>query len=445
MHADVERFTFDPADRFLRVIEQQGRVAMAADTNEQTAILLDYLRQLAVDLIGPYGVPGVGEKDEPGDGFRVEQVDNALRVHAGRYWVEGIPVVNDVPVDLTDLPKLSGRVVVYLDVWERHLSAAQVPRLRDVALGGPDTCSRSQVVWQVKVHLPEKPPADNLAAARFHERWPEWRAEIEPPDRGRLAVEAKRPEQPEPCPAPPDAGYVGPENQLYRVEVHRGRGPEQEEPPTFKWSRDNGSVVYPLASVDGAVVVLRDPPLDCRKQLTPGVLVEVVDDLTTLATTPGHLARVADVDDDGDDVVVHLDAPVPRVVSTADRPLLRRWDHPAVGGTGDDVPTEADDRALTVVEDGERWFTLEDGIRIRFAPRGNAPRVYRTGDYWTFAARTATGEVEWPRDGDVAREVAPHGVDHHYAPLATVLVAGGTAASPPDDYRPVIRRATAKK
>jgi hypothetical protein len=42
-----------------------------------------------------------------------------------------------------------------------------------------------------------------------------------------------------PCLAPPSAGYKGLENQLYRVEIHRG-GPQASA--TFKWSRDNATV-----------------------------------------------------------------------------------------------------------------------------------------------------------------------------------------------------------
>ena len=34
---------------------QQGRLQLDADLNEQTAIVLDYLRTLAVDFIGPFG------------------------------------------------------------------------------------------------------------------------------------------------------------------------------------------------------------------------------------------------------------------------------------------------------------------------------------------------------------------------------------------------------
>jgi len=45
---------------------------------------------------------------------------------------------------------------------------------------------------------------------------------------------------------------------------------------------------------------------------------------------------------------------------------------------------------------------------------------YQTGDYWLVPARTATGDVEWPKDASEPRLLRPHGVDHHYAPLAYI-------------------------
>ena len=55
--------------------------------------------------------------------------------------------------------------------------------------------------------------------------------------------------------------------------------------------------------------------------------------------------------------------------------------------------------------------------------------MYRTGDFWLIPARTATGDVLWPREsnaggGSVPAALAPGGVDHRYAPLAYVVVLG---------------------
>jgi hypothetical protein len=46
---------------------------------------------------------------------------------------------------------------------------------------------------------------------------------------------------------------------------------------------------------------------------------------------------------------------------------------------------------------------------------------YQAGDYWLTPARTLTGDVEWPRDGQGrALLQAPDGIRYHYAPLAWI-------------------------
>ena len=56
------------------------------------------------------------------------------------------------------------------------------------------------------------------------------------------------------------------------------------------------------------------------------------------------------------------------------------------------------------------------------------PGVYRTGDYWLIPARTATRDVEWPRQegGDEPLPQAPHGVYHHFCRLALLNFDGET-------------------
>jgi hypothetical protein len=460
MHADVERFSFDPAKRFLRVIEQQGRVMLAADSNEQAAILVAFLRDLAVDVIGDFGTPAGPSNNKPGPGFQVTLDDGRIRIGQGRFWVDGLLCVNDTDLlpyedqpDYPAPPKLpTGKVVVYLDLWERHVSSAQDPSIRDVALGGPDTCTRSRLVWQVKTAEVRAPGGSaGLTGKGAVDLWRKmWRDQIDGQSRGRMAVEVERATGPaDPCQVPAGAGYYGNENQLYRVEVHRGSGVlganGEELPATFKWSRDNGSVVYPLSRIEGTVAVLQDPPVDCTKQLTTGTLVEVVDDLTTLLGRPGVLARVVEVDDDGDDVVIHLSKGPAEAILPQRHPLLRRWDHPAVeggpagaaaggGGGGAGPPADPDDDgALKLVEEADPPLALEDGIVVRFEAGGHR---YRTGDYWTFPARAAIGDVIWPRDdnGD-ALAVGPHGIEHHLAPLAVVDAVEGMVTGAVVDCR----------
>ena len=76
--------------------------------------------------------------------------------------------------------------------------------------------------------------------------------------------------------------------------------------------------------------------------------------------------------------------------------------------------------AVEIQED--RWLPLEDGIEVFFKSTKSSSNHYRTGDYWLVPARVATGDVDWPRHGGTPRAMPPHGVEHHYAPLALIDV-----------------------
>ena len=74
------------------------------------------------------------------------------------------------------------------------------------------------------------------------------------------------------------------------------------------------------------------------------------------------------------------------------------------------------------------WIPLENGIEIQFAGQG----AYRSGDYWLFPARTATAEVEWPREREgTPYTKPPDGIAHHYAPLAIIPGTRGYPSSGP--------------
>src|SRR5215211_207030 len=133
MKGDFSRDTFDATRHFSRVLMQQGRVQLDADANEQTAILLHYLQTLAKDLIGEHGGPGKVD-GTPGDGFKItplldannRPVTNDFAIVKGHYYVDGILCENDSDTarytKQADYVLKSGTSLVYLDVWERHLT-----------------------------------------------------------------------------------------------------------------------------------------------------------------------------------------------------------------------------------------------------------------------------------------------------------------------------------
>jgi hypothetical protein len=245
-----------------------------------------------------------------------------------------------------------------------------------------------------------------------------------------------------PCIINPNAAYTGPENQLYRVEINRGgiAGADPGTAATFKWSRENGSVIYPIASGGGTpAVVVESLGRDDRFGLVEGSLVEVQDDRSVLLNLPGRLLPVQAID--RATMMVTLggtpDSTLGRDATL--HPLLRRWDQVA-GDPEEGGLTLANDNAA-LVEEGV-WLTLEDGVQIRFQPANPADdeqaNEYIPGDYWLIPARTATGDVEWPKVIDsqghpqtdaqgniIPVALPPHGVKHYYAPLAVISVGAG--------------------
>src|SRR5271165_4643051 len=89
MKGDFSRIRFNPEKNYTAVLQQQGRVALDADANEQTAIEA-YLRDTAnVDIIGKYGGP------EGNVGFAIAVKNGKILIGRGRYYVDGILVEND--------------------------------------------------------------------------------------------------------------------------------------------------------------------------------------------------------------------------------------------------------------------------------------------------------------------------------------------------------------
>lgn len=433
MKGDFTRNTFDPRNHYIRVLMQQGRVQLDADWNEQSAIHLYYLHHLAADLIGPFA----GPRDNLGFGIELGNFDgDDFAIGNGRYYVDGYLCENEsILLDANGNPSLITYLtqpdypsppelpalpfLVYLDVWERHITHIEDPEIREVALGGPDTATRSKIVWQVKVQ-------ENVEACPGPEQWREWVNLWQPENRGmlRAGVKTFEVESTEPCNVSPESKYRGAENQLYRVEIQTG-GPAGEA--TFKWSRENGSVVFPIlnlqidATANLTTVLLAHLGRDDRFTLQEGDWVEISDDALALAGVAASLLKIIAVDRLQMQVTL---AGVPNVVCGQDpvlHPLLRRWDHKELDPTLG-YPKLAGDGAL-VVEEGN-WLLLEDGIQVSFvAPPTGEATTYRTGDYWLIPARTATGDVEWPGEPDAPEALPPLGVEHHYAPLA-VLFAG---------------------
>lgn len=539
MKADLTRKSFDLLKHFSQVLNQQGRVQLDADWNEQGGILLHITRQLAADGLGP------AASSPQNGGFSIvplalgtTTVGNDFGITPGTYYVNGIlceleatPIpltavntsgnaitvanwtadeipfatkqyvrlwndnanpgtqpaapasanpmpalavsqisqttygslgltLNALPTglastfppwnfiqritsyltqpDLPNPPALQTSSLIYLDVWERLITYIEDDSIREVALNGPDTAARARVVWQVKAL-----PGQNgcVPAPQIGELLQPW-------TRGYLRARVSPAQvSTDPCTISPTSQYRGAENQLYRVEIHTGtidgNGNSTKATPTFKWSRENGSVIYPVVKVavssNATTVTLGNLGRDDRYGLEIGDFVELQDDATVLNNITGALLQVQAID--ATSLTVTLAGAAPANVGTDPtlHPLLRRWDHqsgdPTQGGE-----TVAADGALPIPTASAEWLDLEDGVQVRFEVLSGVTMTYRSGDYWMIPARVATGNVIWPTEtvtnaqGNAVTNPAarpPDGITHSYAPLAFLTLTNGVPSIEP--------------
>jgi len=460
MYGDFDRVTFDPLAGFANVLLQQGRLLLPSDFNEQGAILNHLLRQLIIDLHG--------NQWRVDTGFEIDvDSDDALKftIGKGHFYVDGLLSENDKDRSYDDQPfwvkpaslaDLEDDSVVYLTCWERPVSWLQYARLREVALGGADTATRLQLAWQVHVAsqglFQQLDTISKALTARQKVADPETKKDLTKRlkvitdlknlfgDPGAnltkdsapkilaaldeasplMAADAKdESATPEPCVISPEAEYRGRENQLYRVEIH---DPGLAAKASFKWSRENGSVAFRVLDVVEVTaesaksetetnVTLESLGRDRRTGLCEGDWVELIDEVIEFNGDVAPLLQVTKIDVQRRSVTLRGKAPAMDLTRHA---ILRRWDH---------HPDDEARGVMRVTESNDAgWIDLERGVKIRFSVGGN----YRKGDYWLIPARTVTGDVQWPKDGDVPRPIPPQGPAYHRAALAVVTKSSGT-------------------
>lgn len=433
MGGDYTRFTFDPERAYNAVLRQQGRVGMDADHNEAAGIGDRRWRSGTLDVFGDFSGRCVVPSTTP-DAFLITPTGpGTFTIGAGRAYVDGIQVENfgdpqddpewdpvlaeprrtdpvawDEQPFLPEAPEITPVAdgdshLVYLDVWYREIDHLADPRIRDLALGGPDSATRLQTVWQVRALALDdgEVGCDAEIAA--------WTDLIEP-SAGRLttATEAPTPEE-NPCLLSPEGGYRGPENRLYRVEIH---AVAEDGTAGLKWSRDNASVRAGVEALAGNEVTVSSLGRDSILRFRVDDCVEIRDEHSDLDVgRSGEMARVTEIREAERILVLDRDLEATGLFDPTDeerRTRVVRWDHgdaadPATGVIA--VPATLPPGGLEVV--------IEDGIRVVLELDPTDGR-FRFGDYWLFAARTADSSVE------TLEKSAPFGTHHHYARLAVV-------------------------
>jgi len=436
---DFSRNTFKKEKHYSKVNIQQGRVSVDADSNEQNDINQHFQRTSLFDIIGQTGAP----EDNPG--FEIRPYINSVGeptyiIGQGRFYVDGILIENEYniaePIQQPDLPLNSdgsslsiilkdGFYIVYLDVWERHITELDDEEIKESALDGPDTATRNKIIWQVKL-LPINPSGERIGGElnlggegqtlTCKTDIQEWNDFILPSNGTLMARTKPEITLDDPCKIPPGSGYRRLENQLYRIEVHKAG--TANSGATFKWQRDNGTVVVKATDINEQKITVTNKGKDDNLLGFSGQQwVEVIDDRHELLNIRGTLAKVISSSSDENELNIVKGTVIGEPLNNTSypkefNPKVRRWD-----STGGEIP-------ITIPSSNEGYIEIEDGVEVRFnsadGDTASRPIEYRTGDYWLVPARYLKGDVEWPRDKISGSPLGrlPDGITHHFARLA---------------------------
>lgn len=417
MKGDFSRVRFNRAKHYTSVLQQQGRVALDADANEQCAIDEDLRANEIIDVIGPFGGP------ENEAGFSVHITGSTIEIGSGHYYVHGLLCENLGSVSYLKQPFLlnppasdsqlltqlttSNSIQIFLEVWQRLVTSLDDPCLLEPALGQADTTARLQTVWRAVAQL-VTPGANtpSFVVSPVATETPDCCSSMyEPTDSvpgGSLNAQTSGSATAD-CSCDPTSapGYRGLENQLYRVEIHQSG---TETTATFKWSRENGSVVVGITSAAGSQLQVDSLGPDANLGFASGQWVEISDDTYIFGTPPnmpGQLTQIQSITPGQFSLTV---APPVSGIDPAQNARMRRWDQSGSSAGSKGIPVST------------AWVNLENGIQVQFAA-GN----YTAGDYWLIPARTASGQIDWPPSGgDGAAFQPPRQTQVFRAPLACI-------------------------
>jgi len=418
MRGDFSRIRFNRSKNYTATLQQQGRVELDADANEQRFIE-DFLRRSeTIDVIGEVGGPANDA------GFEITVLNDEILIGPGRYYVDGLMcenltnlsydnqqflLNNPMPAsalvanlqNLTEQGQQGVALQVYLEVWERLVTALDDPCLLEPALGRTDTTTRLQTVWRVVAGLVTVADVQNPAGSSLSPCCQSMYNVQLPASTGTMCAQTSPPSDDCGCEPVPAAGFQGIENQLYRVEIHQTG---DQTSATFKWSRENGSVVSAITGISGSTLQLNSLGPDANLGYQVGQWVELTDDTYQFGATPnqpGMLYQVQSIQPA--DLSVTLAGSVTPVDPTQNA-RMRRWDQTGPSATSTGIPVSAGP------------IQLENGIEVCFTDG-----TYQVGDYWTIPARTATGQIDWPPcDSDGNQYQPPQSISVQVAPLACV-------------------------
>src|SRR5215475_3068455 len=145
MAADITRSTFNPLKHYSAVRQQQGRVSLDADSNEQVDIAAHRVQIEATDVVGLNGAP----RDNAG--FQIiplpqQGPSSDLALTPGRIYVNGyLCELESTPVPVTNITAPSQAQVTHMVVDASEFAAGQW-----VEISASDTTAPSPIVLQIQ-------------------------------------------------------------------------------------------------------------------------------------------------------------------------------------------------------------------------------------------------------------------------------------------------------
>ncbi len=408
MKGDFTRFTFKPQKHYTSVLMQQGRVQLDADWNEQANIHAYFNQSVAKDMIGDSGAA------KSGSGFEIQPINNStdLLITPGHIYVNGIlceleDISNNASLEKEvkyttqpDYPnpeftkkgensqklqlalQTDKHYLAYLDVWQRHISAIEDKDIREIALQGSDTATRTKTVWQVKLLEVE----NDISKHNWHTS-ENWKTLIQKRDVSLNVDDTNA-----------SGGEGGWQNKLYRIEIHKQGGLGEA---TFKYSSNNGAILFPIKEIKSNYIEISNFSRDISDSFKNDQWVEITNDIRELQGEPGTLVQLSKTS--GNKLFFN---PATIVNNSSDSQTFPQKHNLKVRSW--------DSKAAIIVESE---VSLENGIKLKFA--GDA---FKTGDYWLIPTRKVEvnkHHIQWTFDSsNNPIPQPPEGIEHHYSPLA---------------------------
>ncbi|MGO9935479.1 MAG: DUF6519 domain-containing protein [Steroidobacteraceae bacterium] len=476
MPSDISRTSDE--QRYTGVVMQQGRVILDRDINALRETIDRRIDDDALDFVGPNGTPD--------DGFEIGAAGAAgaasppywsppealssppgsnpydFSISAGTMYVGGqravfapqVPGQGAVEYSYFDQPEWISppapptpltQEFIYLHLLEHTVSAVEDPELKDVALGGPDTTQRLQVVKRVK-RLAVTSADCATARAQAAGDWQLQGLKFDPktmrliPQATLVVSYADPTTANNPCDPAVQGGYLGADNQLIRVQISDGG--IAGGTPLLLWGFDNASFLYraTASSQTPTTLILAQSPVDAYHIPQQEQVIEVLRSSFIIDTEPnaGDPQQPSTVRCVAETRGFICTLAAPYAPDTRTLALNQQLPAEYLDDTNPLFVRIWQSQIASFTPDGSTSYSLQnlDGtqtgvqVTIGVSPAGGPLPI---GAYWMFAVRPSTPQAVYPERFLVSPQ-PPDGPRQWVCPLATIDWTGqsGAAASGAD-------------